>query len=771
MPFRNYLNALSVGQKISCGYALALGIAVFGTTMGSIVGYSYQKHARQLLEDVIEETILIDRLQIKLAYTQLYQQRLEKLVNRPNQLLIEYKLLKKYSKDLEIAWSKLVKSYDEATVGEYEDELEAYEKLIESHDNILGKYLEEVDDFALEFQENTQNEAEIEQFLKQPAIRYFEDNVNEFSQSLEDLNQLVIEEEEETTAYLDKIEKRWIQIIAISLSLSTAIAAILASYTSRAIARPIKTVTQFAQQATQTSNFTTEVSIISQDEIGILADAFNQFVRQVNHLLQEQKQAQHAAEAANRAKSKFLANMSHELRTPLNAILGFTQVILRDEASPQEQRNYIEIVNRSGEHLLSLINDILEMSKIEAGKITLNPSSFDLYRLLNTLEDLFCLKAQMKDLQLLFERTPEVPQHITTDENKLRQILINLLGNAFKFTQQGSVTLRVSVDRSNCKDANDRRNYPIELIFEVEDTGMGIVSEEKEGIFEAFGQSEISVKSQTGTGLGLPISRKFVQLMGGELDFRSTLNGGSLFYFNLPVLSTQPEKVKPPNSKERVIGLAPNQPLPRILIVEDEPINRKLLVKLLTEVGLEVKEAENGQEAIAISQSWQPHFIWMDIRMPVMNGYQATQAIKADPQEPRPIIVALTAHSFEEERSEILEAGCDDFVRKPFQAAEIFMVMAKHLNLRYVYREQQKPEPPQISKESREQSLVAQLKTMPSEWIEKLEQTAIKGSDDEILQAIEKIPESNHLLRKTLRNWSDDFDFDAIIALIEQSRL
>ncbi|MBE9117888.1 response regulator [Lusitaniella coriacea LEGE 07157] len=771
MPFRNYLNALSVGQKISCGYALALGIAVFGTTMGSIVGYSYQKHARQLLEDVIEETILIDRLQIKLAYTQLYQQRLEKLVNRPNQLLIEYKLLKKYSKDLEIAWSKLVKSYDEATVGEYEDELEAYERLIESHDNILREYLGEVDNFALEFEENTQNEAEIEQFLKQPAIRYFEDNVNEFSQSLEDLNQLVIEEEEETTAYLDKIEKRWIQIIAISLSLSTAIAAILASYTSRAIARPIKTVTQFAQQATQTSNFTTEVSIVSQDEIGILADAFNQFVRQVNHLLQEQKQAQHAAEAANRAKSKFLANMSHELRTPLNAILGFTQVILRDEASPQEQRNYIEIVNRSGEHLLSLINDILEMSKIEAGKITLNPSSFDLYRLLNTLEDLFHLKAQMKDLQLLFERTPEVPQHITTDQNKLRQILINLLGNAFKFTQQGSVTLRVGVDRSNCTDANDRRNYLIELIFEVEDTGMGIASEEKEGIFEAFGQSESGVQSQTGTGLGLPISRKFVQLMGGELNFRSTLNGGSLFYFNLPVLSTQPEKVKPPNSKERVIGLAPNQPLPRILIVEDEPINRKLLVKLLTEVGLEVKEAENGQEAIAISQSWQPHFIWMDIRMPVMNGYQATQAIKADPQEPRPIIVALTAHSFEEERSEILEAGCDDFVRKPFQAAEIFMVMAKHLNLRYVYREQQKPEPPQISKESREQSLVAQLKTMPSEWIEKLEQTAIKGSDDEILQAIEKIPESNHLLRKTLRNWSDDFDFDAIIALIEQSRL
>ncbi|MEB3283360.1 MAG: ATP-binding protein [Lyngbya sp.] len=464
-------------------------------------------------------------------------------------------------------------------------------------------------------------------------------------------------------------------------------------------------------------------------------------------------------EAANRSKSLFLAHMSHELRTPLNAILGFTELMSRDTNLSVKHRKYVDIINRSGEHLLGLINDILEMSKIEAGKTQLRENDFDLHSLIQSLEEMLRLKAQSKGLQLIIQQDPQVPQHIHTDENKLRQVLINLVSNAIKFTQNGSVTLRIKSESSKQQNT---------LIFEVEDTGPGIAPEEHQKLFEAFSQTETGIKSGQGTGLGLPISQKFVQLMGGEISVRSKLNQGTLFSFNIPVMTLENSPIETTISTSgTVTGLAAGQPNPRILIADDDSKNRLLLTKLLSSIGFEVREASNGQEALETWSNWQPDLIFMDMKMPVMNGYIATQKIKKSPAGQETVIIALTAQAFEEDRQYILSIGCDDFIRKPFQQQDILAAISRHLKAEYCYEEDSStPENNNSEPEETEQSnpvLDADLlQVMPREWIEKLSEYAAQCSDLSILQLIEQIPNQHSNLARALIQIVEEFRYDTI---------
>ena len=422
------------------------------------------------------------------------------------------------------------------------------------------------------------------------------------------------------------------------------------------------------------------------------------------------KQAKEAAEMASRAKSDFLASMSHELRTPLNAILGFSQLLTRDQSLNIQQREHLGIVNRSGEHLLTLINDVLSMSKIEAGRITLKENCFDLYWLIDSIQEMLKLKAQAKGLELNVERHREIPQYIQTDESKLRQVLINLLSNAIKFTQQGSIILRVtsvaasalprlvtgtsgkSLEKSeSVRLGNSNYLLGTTLKFEVEDTGQGISAEEISTLFDPFVQTQTGRQSMEGTGLGLPISRQYVRLMGGDITVWSTPNKGSIFTFDIKINPASFSDIEATKTRsQQVIGIEPDQANFRILVVEDSTVNRLLLVKILRPLGFEVKEASNGEEAIALWQSWQPHLIWMDIQMPIIDGYEATRAIKQMPNGNETIIIALTASAFEEQREAILRAGCDDFVRKPFRAEVLLEKISLHLGVRYVYEEQVK---------------------------------------------------------------------------------
>ncbi|RMF24442.1 MAG: response regulator, partial [Cyanobacteria bacterium J083] len=480
-------------------------------------------------------------------------------------------------------------------------------------------------------------------------------------------------------------------------------------------------------------------------------------------------QATEEAEIANRAKSEFLAKMSHELRTPLNAILGFSQLMSRDSNTTPQQKETLDIINRSGEHLLQLINGVLDMSKIEAGKIELNCEDFNLHRCLTSLRDMFSLKAESKGIELKFQLDNQLPRYFTTDQSKLRQILINLLSNAIKFTHSGYVALRVLVSSKQLVTDDVNTEELINLHFEIEDTGVGIAPEEIDSLFDLFVQTESGRKSEEGTGLGLPISRKFVQMMGGDLKVTSQVAQGSQFTFNIQ--GYVPKHIFTTDiGEKRVIGLADavRSTNYRILIVDDRPESRLLMTKLLSSIGFVTNQASNGLEAIEIYQSWQPHLIFMDMHMPIMNGYEATPEIrlKAKMAEDNSLkIIACTASAFEENRARVLDVGCDDFLRKPYKENMLFEKIAEHLNVEYIY---ESVEVQAASKEKgyitvSDEQIKAEIEQLPIDWLEKMHQAAICLDLAQSNQLIAEIRPNHTFLAERFQHYLDFLQFEQLI--------
>ncbi len=409
------------------------------------------------------------------------------------------------------------------------------------------------------------------------------------------------------------------------------------------------------------------------------------------------------AEAANQAKSMFLASMSHELRTPLTAILGFSDLLSHSATLALDEQEYLAIINRSGEHLLGLINDVLELAKLEAGSTKLQLVAVELPTLLTNLERMFSLKAAAKELILQSDYSNDLPIWIQTDEGKLRQILINLLGNAIKFTQAGSVTLRVkpiqsgSDDRSNSHCTGERSALGVcqTLQFEVEDTGIGISAADCKQLFQPFFQAAAGIESGIGTGLGLSISRQFVELLGGRIGVNSILGQGSTFHFEIPVQVLPNPAASNNPAKPKVWKLTPQSPCYRVLVVDDQSDCCLLLTQWLTNAGFEVSMAINGKEAIGQWQVWQPHLVLLDIHLPDLDGYQVAHYIRTNRTSPQddsaasllqaePAIIALTAGGVKENRSDILAAGCNDVIWKPIKDDEVFTKIAEHLAVTYI---------------------------------------------------------------------------------------
>jgi PAS domain S-box-containing protein len=458
------------------------------------------------------------------------------------------------------------------------------------------------------------------------------------------------------------------------------------------------------------------------------------------------KQARDDAEASNQAKSIFLANMSHELRTPLNAILGFSSMLGRDSGPTPAQKENLAVINRSGEHLLAMINDILDLSKIEAGRIELDENPFDLVALLEEISAMIQSRAGEKGLSFVQQAEPVTFPYVSTDAGKLRQILINLLSNAVKFTSEGGITLRAATEPLPKTPAR------CQLLLEVEDTGPGIDPDRQEEIFDPFVQEQ-GVSAQAGSGLGLSICKNFTELMDGTIEVESEAGKGALFRVRLPVGIVEAADVKTPETKPRVICLAPGQKPRRILIADDHPENRLVLKSLLEGAGFSILEAENGKEALEAFEKEAPDFIWMDMRMPVMDGYEAVRQIRLHPGGDKLPIIAITASAFREQRQEILAAGCDDIVFKPFREHEIFEVMGRFLGVEYVYAETDDAAAPIDDAEL----TAAMLAELPPELLQDLDETTLVANREAILKVIERIqehaPDTAELLRALVQNF------------------
>ncbi|MEI6381123.1 MAG: ATP-binding protein [Cyanobacteriota bacterium ELA615] len=469
------------------------------------------------------------------------------------------------------------------------------------------------------------------------------------------------------------------------------------------------------------------------------------------HIEEELQKAKETAEIANAAKSQFLAKMTHELRTPLTAIIGFGQLIInRDKNLSDSTRQYIDIVNRSGEHLLSLINDVLSMSQIEAEKISIGLSSFDLYQLFDLVQSIFIPRTRSNGIELKLEVDSLVPQYIKTDQAKLRQILLNLIGNAVKFTSKGYVLVRVKYKQQKF------------LEIEVIDTGTGIASGDLESVFQAFEQAEQGRSYNEGTGLGLAISRQFARLLGGDITLESTLGVGSTFCCTLEIMPA--ENIQLSQTAQEVIGLAPNQIPSRILVVEDNLEISQLLLELIGAIGLQVKSAQNGIEALEIWKNWQPDLIWMDIQIPIMDGYETTGKIRNSPQGDKTKIIALSANAFIENQSFTLEAGFDDYVTKPFSKQIIFERMASHLDLEYTY-ESDKIHNPYFSRTNKLEK--EGLETLDKDLLRQIKEAAILLDEQQIQKLISLIPKENSKPTEILSKLLKNFQFEEILEIIE----
>lgn len=670
------ISPLGINKKISLGYAIALGIVVLGTTAGLIIGDYYHHQANQ------------QRISIR---------RERRVLNNLRKTGLNFQPVKEFSpylqkpKDFQQAKSAAIKRIAKvkALLAQLNSpastsSIKALKPILVKYNGTFEKFAQSLEKTLRQIDPSTLEPGKIPKAKKLLADLTTSDTsakMQEFMDKLAVLIETAEQQEEKAEIALRQVETLRMLIIFASIGFSMTLAFVLANHISRAIAHPIIAVADVAQKATEEFNLKLQASVTTADEVGILATGLNQLIHRLKTQIEAQKEAKIAANAANHAKSEFLANMSHELRTPLNGILGYAQILSRSQNLTEREQHGIEIIHRCGSHLLTLINDILDLSKIEASKIELHPIDFHLPSFLQGIVEICRLKSEQKDIEFVYHPPVNLPIGITADKKRLRQVLINLLGNAINFTDNGKVTFKVSVI-SQALDLNALQMTKIR--FQVEDTGVGMSPEQLEKIFLPFEQIGDSKSQKEGTGLGLAISQKIVEMMGSPILVNSKLGKGSIFEFEIecPQANDWTES-STITSNGKIIGYSGSRK--QILIVDDRWENRSLIINLLEPLGFTVFEASNGQEGLEKAHQYQPDLIISDLAMPSMDGWEMLSHLRQSETLKSTLVIVSSASVFDTERQKSLAVGANDFLAKPVQAKELYRVLAKQLQLNWVY--------------------------------------------------------------------------------------
>ncbi|MDD2888169.1 MAG: ATP-binding protein [Aliarcobacter sp.] len=483
------------------------------------------------------------------------------------------------------------------------------------------------------------------------------------------------------------------------------------------------------------------------DEMGDMIGAVEIFKENTEKLISGEQQLKLAiedAKNANKAKSIFLARMSHELRTPLNAILGFANILKKSMNATIQEKDNLNIIKKSGEHLLNIINEILELSKIEAGKIEIYSKNFDFFGLIKEIEDTFAFRCEGKNLKFNINLANNLPNFIKADEQRLRQILINLLGNSLKFTNEGELSLYIYA-------LNNK------LFFEVKDTGIGIDIKNQEKVFKPFEQVKLDNYSQQGTGLGLAITKELITLMGGTIYLKSKINEGSEFYFSINYEKANLEELEIKSQEKEIIGIKKSQDEKTILVVDDIKENRDLIVQILSFYGFKTREANSGLVALEIfdNQDEKIDLIFMDILMEELDGLETMKIIRKKENNSHIPIIALSANVFEEDKNEAINAGANDFLPKPVEEKDILLILKKYLNIEFEYEE----------KEEKKIDLSKELKNLPKEFFEKLNEKALLMDNEAIFELLKDYQVSFDL-EMYIKSLINEFKYEKLLNLV-----